>query len=127
MKYVSSQNSRVVNKPGEYWLKWMVHQRCQIALQNLSTAQAMGRKRKVRPRKERVQLHFEVRDVDAEYERLKSAGVDFKEPPQDMPWRWRHAYTNDPAGHTVEICSPLPDAKDKDAEFIRGTSQSARV
>jgi len=68
---------------------------------------------------ERVQLHFEVKDVDAEYQRLREAGVEFSEPPKDMPWRWRHAYTSDPAGHTVEICSPLPDAHDKDAEFVR--------
>jgi catechol 2,3-dioxygenase-like lactoylglutathione lyase family enzyme len=57
-----------------------------------------------------VQLHFHVPDVDAEYERLKVEGVEFEEPPRDMPWRWRHAYTRDPAGHTVEIYSPLPDA-----------------
>lgn len=59
---------------------------------------------------ERVQMHFQVADVDAEYERLKKEGVEFEGPPQDMPWRWRHAYTRDPAGHTVELCSPLPDA-----------------
>ena len=68
---------------------------------------------------ERLQMHFEVPNVDVEYERLKQAGVEFSEPPRDMPWRWRHAYTSDPAGHTVEICSPLPDARDKDAEFVR--------
>ncbi|HVX12994.1 MAG TPA: VOC family protein [Pirellulales bacterium] len=62
------------------------------------------------PDPERVQLHFHVDDVDAEYDRLKGEGVTFKAPPKDMPWRWRHAYTQDPAGHTVELCSPLPDA-----------------
>ena len=67
---------------------------------------------------DRLQIHFAVPDVDAEYARLKSNGIDFKAEPKDMPWRWRHAYTNDPAGHTVEICSPLPDAKDLDSTLV---------
>jgi catechol 2,3-dioxygenase-like lactoylglutathione lyase family enzyme len=57
-----------------------------------------------------VQLHVHVADVDAEYERLKTEGVRFEGPPKNMPWAWRHAYTKDPAGHTVEVCSPLPEA-----------------
>lgn len=50
-----------------------------------------------------VQLHFEVDDVDAEYERLRAAGVAFDEPPEDKPWGWRVAAMRDPAGHTVEV------------------------
>ncbi len=34
----------------------------------------------------------------------------FNGPPTDIPWRWRHAYTHDPAGYTVELVTPLPDA-----------------
>jgi catechol 2,3-dioxygenase-like lactoylglutathione lyase family enzyme len=68
---------------------------------------------------DRLQMHFAVKDVDSEYDRLKRAGIEFREPPRDMPWGWRHAYTSDPAGHTVEICSPLPDAHDKDSMFVR--------
>lgn len=63
---------------------------------------------------ERLQMHFQVPDVDAAYERLKREGVEFDEPPADKPWGWRHAYTRDPAGHTVEICSPLPGAHFKE-------------
>ncbi len=59
---------------------------------------------------ERLQMHFHVPDVDAEYERLKREGVKFDEAPNDKPWGWRHAYTRDPVGHTVELCSPLPGA-----------------
>jgi hypothetical protein len=51
-------------------------------------------------RLEQVQLHFEVSDMDAEYERLKRTGAQFKEPLKDMRWRWRHAYTADPAGRS---------------------------
>ena len=68
---------------------------------------------------ERLQIHFAVGDVDAEYERLRRAGVEFREPPKDMPWRWRHAYTCDPAGHTIEICSPLHDVRDVDSNLVR--------
>lgn len=68
---------------------------------------------------ERLQIHFAVEDVDKEYERLRGMGVEFREPPKDMPWRWRHAYTSDPAGHTVEICSSLRDAQDVDSSLVR--------
>ncbi|HYZ75036.1 MAG TPA: VOC family protein [Chthoniobacterales bacterium] len=37
-------------------------------------------------RPELMQLPFHVVDVDAEYERLKSEGVKFEEPPKNMPW-----------------------------------------
>jgi deazaflavin-dependent oxidoreductase (nitroreductase family) len=56
---------------------------------------------------EHVQLHFEVDDVDAEYERLRAAGVAFHEPPADKPWGWRVAALRDPAGHTVELVRPI--------------------
>ena len=53
---------------------------------------------------------FPVRDVDAEYRRLRKL-IQFDEPPEDQPWSWRHGYTHGPAGHTVELCTPLEDAK----------------
>ncbi|MBV8214514.1 MAG: VOC family protein [Verrucomicrobia bacterium] len=62
---------------------------------------------------ERLQMHFAVPDVDDVYERMKQEGVRFDEPPADMPWGWRHAYTRDPAGHTVEICSRCPTQTSK--------------
>jgi catechol 2,3-dioxygenase-like lactoylglutathione lyase family enzyme len=58
----------------------------------------------------RLQIHFHVTNVDVEYKRLQDEGVKFDEPPEDKPRGWRHAYTRDPLGHTVEICSPLPNA-----------------
>jgi hypothetical protein len=60
---------------------------------------------------EKVQMHFPVADVDAEYDRLRRLGIRFDGPPEDQPWGWRHAYTHDPAGHTVELCTPLANAK----------------
>jgi predicted enzyme related to lactoylglutathione lyase len=40
---------------------------------------------------DRLQMHFPVPDVDAEYNRLLKLGVQFDEPPEDKPWGWRHA------------------------------------
>jgi catechol 2,3-dioxygenase-like lactoylglutathione lyase family enzyme len=51
----------------------------------------------------RIQLHFQVADVDAVYKTLKKKGVKFSSPPKTMSWGWRHVYTKDPAGHTIEI------------------------
>ena len=54
-----------------------------------------------------VQLHFQVDDVDLEYERLQNEGLIFDEPPTDKPWGWRVAAVRDPAGHLVELVTPL--------------------
>jgi lactoylglutathione lyase len=54
-----------------------------------------------------IQLHFEVDDVDREYERLQNEGLIFDEPPADKPWGWRVAAVRDPAGHIVELVTPL--------------------
>ena len=56
---------------------------------------------------DRVQLHLEVEDVDAEYQRLVAAGLVFDGPPEDRPWGVRSTAVLDPAGHSVEITSPL--------------------
>jgi catechol 2,3-dioxygenase-like lactoylglutathione lyase family enzyme len=55
---------------------------------------------------ERVQLHFEVPDVDAFYEQLQNQGISFRQAPQDTPWGYRVAVLADPAGHSVEIYTP---------------------
>jgi lactoylglutathione lyase len=57
---------------------------------------------------ERVNLHFQVDDVDAEYRRLVPEGIEFDRPPEDMRWGLRAAYLKDPAGHTVELVTPIP-------------------
>lgn len=36
-----------------------------------------------------VKVYFEVSDLDAEYDRLKNAGVHFDQVPTDQPWLWR--------------------------------------
>lgn len=56
---------------------------------------------------ERIQLHIEVDDVDAEYARLTSEGIQFEGAPSDRPWGVRSAATRDPAGHSVELTGPV--------------------
>jgi len=48
-----------------------------------------------------VVIYFELDDVDAEVERLKSEGVEFEEEPRDQRWLWREAYLRDPAGNRI--------------------------
>ncbi len=57
---------------------------------------------------ERVQLHFEVADVDAKYDQLAAEGLTFHKGPETMPWGYRTAYLSDPVGHTVELYTPVP-------------------
>lgn len=55
-----------------------------------------------------IQLHFEVQDVDAEYDRLRDT-VEFSDPPHDTDWGYRVTSTEDPIGHTVELYTPHTD------------------
>jgi len=54
----------------------------------------------------RVQLNFEVPDVDALYEALHARGVPFERPPTNLPHGFRVATLRDPDGHTVELYTP---------------------
>jgi catechol 2,3-dioxygenase-like lactoylglutathione lyase family enzyme len=55
------------------------------------------------PTNEHVTIYFETDDVDGTYARLTGAGVEFLQPPQDMPWLWREARLHDPDGHQLCI------------------------
>jgi catechol 2,3-dioxygenase-like lactoylglutathione lyase family enzyme len=52
---------------------------------------------------EHVTVYFESDRIDDEYERLRSAGVEFEHPPTDMSWLWREARLRDPDGHRLCI------------------------
>lgn len=67
---------------------------------------ALHRGQPVQP-PEHVQVHFQVDDVDTEYRRLLDAGVAADAPPDDKPWGWRVVAFRDPAGHVVELVTPL--------------------
>lgn len=49
-----------------------------------------------------LRLWWQVRDLDAEVERIGAMGADVVSVPADMPWGLREAWVRDPDG--VEIC-----------------------
>lgn len=48
-----------------------------------------------------VVVYFEIEDLDAKVEELKSAGFAFDSDPQDQTWLWREARLRDPAGNPL--------------------------
>jgi len=56
------------------------------------------------------ELQLLVDDVDAEYERLRALGVEFRSPPEDMWWGSRHAFFKDPDGHGLSLMKPGEEA-----------------
>ena len=55
-----------------------------------------------------VHLILRVDDVDALHDRLTGDGVAIDFPPTDQPYGHRVMAVFDPAGHTVELYTPLP-------------------
>jgi catechol 2,3-dioxygenase-like lactoylglutathione lyase family enzyme len=56
-----------------------------------------------------VVVCLRVENVDAAAMRLKLAGIGLLSAPHDQAaWQQRVAHLNDPAGHLVELWSPLP-------------------
>ena len=56
-------------------------------------------------------LDFEVSDVDAEYERVASLGVEWVMPPTTQPWGNRSMIFRDPDGNLVNVFSRPPAAR----------------
>jgi catechol 2,3-dioxygenase-like lactoylglutathione lyase family enzyme len=54
-----------------------------------------------------VTMGFEVNDVDAEYERLKTLGVEFVKLPETHPWDSRSVWFRDPDGNIVDFFTVL--------------------
>lgn len=53
-------------------------------------------------------ISFEVDNVDAEYERLKAAGLQIQQDMQDKPWGERSFVVNDPNGVHIYIYNLIP-------------------
>jgi lactoylglutathione lyase len=51
---------------------------------------------------------FLVGNVDAEAERLRSAGAEILSGPVDRPWGHRTVHLADPDGHVVELAQEIP-------------------
>jgi predicted enzyme related to lactoylglutathione lyase len=50
-----------------------------------------------------IQLWWQVRNVDATYQRLASAGVSIGQPPQTQPWGLRECWIADPDGVAIAV------------------------
>lgn len=66
-----------------------------------------------------VWLSVEVADVDAEYNRLKAAGLPTDAEPKDQPWGERAFVVRDPNGFGVNISKTIP----VDDEFMWSSNQ----
>jgi len=59
------------------------------------------------PRGTGVEISIQVADVDAEYIRAKTAGLNIVKPMQDRPWGARDFRVADPDGYFLRVTSPL--------------------
>ena len=50
-------------------------------------------------------LSLDVADIDTEYKRLTSAGVEFTHPPTKQPWGGTLAHFKDPSGNVLTLVS----------------------
>ena len=56
-------------------------------------------------------IYFECDDVDARYEELRAAGIEFDSAPRDETWRWREARFQDPSGNRLCLYHAGPDRR----------------
>ena len=64
-----------------------------------------------------LEIHFEVLNVDMEYNKLLERGAQFEQSPANMPWGTRMAALRDPEGNAIEIVGPL-DPREEIKSYI---------
>lgn len=64
-----------------------------------------------------VLLNFEVDDVDAQYERLKSTGATLVLDIRDEDFGQRHFIVTDPNGVMVDVIKPIPPSAEFAAQY----------
>lgn len=57
-------------------------------------------------------LNFEVKDVDAEYDRLCQAGLPIELKLLDEPWGQRHFITRDPNDALIDLIKVIPPSEE---------------
>jgi len=65
-------------------------------------------------------LNFEVEDVDAEYERLKAAGLPMLLELRDEEFGQRHFITRDPNGVLIDVIKPIAPTAEFAAQYAPG-------
>ncbi|WP_343717098.1 VOC family protein [Inquilinus sp.] len=102
---------------------WYVHlqsvedERVNLAILDAShaTIPAVGR-----GRVSGLLLNFEVEDVDAEYERLKAAGLPILLDLRDEKFGQRHFITRDPNGVLIDVIKPIAPTAEFAAQYAPG-------
>jgi uncharacterized glyoxalase superfamily protein PhnB len=64
-----------------------------------------------------VLLSFEVEDVDAQYDRLKAAGVTLLLDIRDEDFGQRHFIVTDPNGVMIDVIKPIPPSAEFAAQY----------
>jgi len=65
-------------------------------------------------------LNFEVEDVDAEYQRLKAAGLPMLLELRDEDFGQRHFITQDPNGVLIDVIKPIAPTAEFAAQYAPG-------
>lgn len=87
----------IVHTPPRYARFLVPNGDCTFSIEVTEHSRQMGR--------EQSRLYFECADVDTQYEQLRTAGVEFTQPPTDMFYLWREARFLDPDGHDLRLYS----------------------
>ncbi|MGX5803186.1 VOC family protein [Bradyrhizobium sp. Arg314] len=67
-------------------------------------------------------INFEVRDPDAVYQRIVSAGLPILCPLRDEPFGQRHFITKDPNGVLIDVIKPIPLSPEFQVQFVDGST-----
>ena len=67
-------------------------------------------------------LNFEINDVDAEYARLKAAGLPILRDVKSEDLGQRHFITHDPAGVMIDVIKVIPPTAEFAAQYADGAA-----
>ncbi len=67
-------------------------------------------------------LNFEIDDVDAEYARLKAAGLPILRDIKSEDFGQRHFITHDPAGVMIDVIKVIPPTAEFAAQYADGAA-----
>ncbi|WP_127806854.1 VOC family protein [Hydrogenophaga sp. NH-16] len=72
-------------------------------------------------------LNFEVADVDAEYARVQSEGLDVQLGLRDEAFGQRHFIVRDPNGVLIDVIQPIPPSAEFLAQYADGAAAAPQV
>lgn len=87
--------SMIVHEPPRYARFTVPDGRSTLSTEVTEHARAMG--------PEQSHIYFECDDLDERCASLAASGLQFVQPPTDMPYLWREAWLRDPDGHDIRL------------------------